>query len=496
MTSRVQALRYARNRQVPLNHPYMANYRDDYDIVFELVHNEPHDYQYASERLKKDITIINCAIKNKSRYQRTNGFQYLSKELKDNFDIVMSSIIVDPMSLYYASDKMKDNDEIATTTVSKNFDAYKYISHRLKKNKKIILKVLNISFANTIVEQIPKEMFDDDEIAMLLIKKHGNYIYKLPKNYLHKREYVLQASKTCQNLLENAPNEFRKDKEIIKNILSINSLDYTINTFAKNFKLISEELQYDEDILQIALKKNGEYLKYGSNKMKDDKNIVCNAISTYPEVIKCISDRLKNDYQFISHLIVKNIQVYPYLLEKHRDDDEIAMTVIMKKVELLRYSSIRIRSNPSFIRLATSKSVDIFKYASNELKNDKQFIERLLLIDDNRYIIPLISKNILNDEQFMLKMIEQNHKNIGYMQEGLSTNIKFAIKIIELYPSLYTNFSSSVQCNTQFILAIYRTMSEKEKKQYIKRVQASNIENICVKYLFKTHELYAVDYIA
>lgn len=498
---RNKVLRYAKLGYYSLDHTYMSPYNDDDVIVQHCIHKNPQNYIHASNRLKKQENMAICAIESKTIDNR-NGFRYLLNEFKNNYKIVMKSISIDPLSLGYASEEMRDNEEICTIAVQKKPETYEFISNRLKKNKKIISYVLNnheigISYQQ-LISFIPKDAIDD-EIAFMLVKKNGLYIYKLSTKYLEDRKYVLEASKTNMKLLEFIPLELRNDKEIIINILLCNSKKY--NTvyeaqFTKNYNLLFEKLKYDMDIVNIALKYNGKYLKYADDDTKNNINIIGNAIKTCPEAIIYVSDRIKNSYEIISRLILINFKIYKYLNDKYLDDDELAMIIIINQVQLFEYSSYRIRSNPAFVRLAISKNVSSFKFATDVIKNNRNFIDRLLLISTYSTIIKYIPDVILNDEDFMISIIKKNIANIEYLPYALQNNVEFSIKVVSLFPDLYNKFTYNVQNNTKFILCVYDKFDEKNKIKYINKINTNvnSANNIFIKYLVKNNELYAKDY--
>ncbi|WP_448216741.1 PEP/pyruvate-binding domain-containing protein [Endozoicomonas sp. 2B-B] len=97
-------------------------------------------------------------------------------------------------------------------------------------------------------------------------------------------------------------------------------------------------------------------LKYASQRVRDDRDLVLPVISDYPEELRELSEAL-------------------------RDDNDIVMAAIKKSPKALRYASERFRNDKNIIRMLIAESTDPLSYTSEEILNDRE------------YMLDLIAKN-------------------------------------------------------------------------------------------------------
>lgn len=115
-------------------------------------------YTYISKTLRKDKDIIFEGIKHKLFHTYN-----IPLEFRDNKEIMIELIKIDSSILEYASDRLKDNEKIVKLAIENNPFAILYASDRLQRNKKLLLKAVKIN--GEVLSELPTEILNNVEIV-------------------------------------------------------------------------------------------------------------------------------------------------------------------------------------------------------------------------------------------------------------------------------------------------------------------------------------------
>lgn len=128
--------------------------------------------------------------------------------------------------------------------------------------------------------------------------------------------------------------------------------------------------------------RKGEYLKFASEELKDDKQIVMKAIdnykNSYQSGLEYASKRLKNDSEVVLKAVKKSASAFDYASEQLKDDETIVLAAIEHGHEYFDYASIRLKSNRSFIFQAIKVNLNIVKYCPAKITNDYEIMKLVL----------------------------------------------------------------------------------------------------------------------
>ncbi|KAG2378594.1 hypothetical protein C9374_008233 [Naegleria lovaniensis] len=160
----------------------------------------------------------------------------------------------------------------------------------------------------------------------------------------------------------------------------------TIKSFPMDLRYASERLQNDKEVVWKAIKENAEALQFASHELRNDKITVIKAlISGNVQVINYASDELRNDSELqaavamISKHGVKNL-VFSLndAMPEVRNNLYLTYMSIMLKEHNLKYATDKFKSDRELVKLAVQHQHDIFQFASLELRTDCEFVLELL----------------------------------------------------------------------------------------------------------------------
>ena len=119
-------------------------------VVMEFVRKDGTELVWASRRLKKDVEVVEVAIKNEN--ERGGALRYASRELKNNKGIVMMAVKRWGLNIRWASIELKNDRDVVLAAVTSGMkvtemypgidlycpDCYKYASDALRGDLDIV----------------------------------------------------------------------------------------------------------------------------------------------------------------------------------------------------------------------------------------------------------------------------------------------------------------------------------------------------------------------
>lgn len=104
---------------------------------------------------------------------------YLPDIFKDDKEVIIELMKSDGDLLKYVSDNLKDDDFIVIRAVNSNWDAISFASERIKNDKAITLKMVEND--GLVYKLLPEKLQEDKEIALAAYKKNPYVLIAFPK---------------------------------------------------------------------------------------------------------------------------------------------------------------------------------------------------------------------------------------------------------------------------------------------------------------------------
>ena len=183
----------------------------------------PECIYYASKELKsnKDF-MISVFIEN------PEILMFADKSLKDDKEFVMDALDIYPCAvLEYCNRKFWADKDVMLKAVSIDGLTYKYASNKLKADREIVDAALmqNFTVFSLINEYVKNKtnLYSDETFVLAAIRNKADEILeKCDKSFFNNKEFVLKIVRFDGINLKYASNELKADKEIVELALSSN----------------------------------------------------------------------------------------------------------------------------------------------------------------------------------------------------------------------------------------------------------------------------------
>ena len=246
------------------------------------------------------------------------------------------------------------------------------------------------------------------------IEKKDAWDYEeAPKEWLHSKEFILNAVKKDENTLEFASDELKNDKEIVKAAVLKNgwALQYA-----------SDSCKDDKEVVLAALSTDGTALEYASESLKEDREVVLAAVSNNGGAIEHATETLKADKEIVLAAVSNEGCSLEYVAEEFKSNKEIVLKAVLNNGYALEYASENLRDDKEVVLAAISKDGGPFEYASENLLNNKELL--ILAVSKDSSILKLANEQLKKDKEVLAAAVSSDSSLSYSLNEHLSEEQK------------------------------------------------------------------------
>ena len=220
------------------------------------------------------------------------------------------------------------------------------------------------------------------------------------------------------------------------------------------YTLLHETHRDDPEILKMALKDSVAPMitfSKASARLRNDNDIAKFALAIEPKNLRYLSNSLRNDYQLVSTALLKLELISDDDIEKSTTIKQLMMLALEKDASAVDYIPDELKGDTQFICFTSDKTDKIFELASDRLKSDIYFL-RYAEYKTSR-ALRLAPTELRDDEQFVLEMVQRNGDNLCYASERLVANRALVIEAVISQPDAIGYASPALQ-NEWFLTAL------------------------------------------
>lgn len=227
----------------------------------------------------------------------------------------------------------------------------------------------------------------------------------------------------------------------------------SISRNGNNLKFASQKLKSNKDVVMKAVSTCGKALQYSN--LKNNKDIVMKAILNDPESYYMASVELKNDLDIIKLFLVKSPDK---LLEFDYLDNytKVVKSVIKENGLALKYASKDLRTNKNVVVSACKNNIKALQYADISLLKNDSFIINLSKKLRNDQVIYYAHDSLLNSKDFVIKIINELSFNLYFINDKYKDDIEVVNASINKDIRNLSHASDRIKSNEQYVLELIK----------------------------------------
>ena len=380
----------------------------DLDEICEAIKQDFRNISYVAESIKNDREVIQRLVEINPKIS-DSVMKWASNALKANHEFVKKILSLQSAggAFEFIDETLKNDPELVALAIKNQSphgdSAMKWASETLKGNREFVKKILSLQCSGGAFEFINETLKNDPELLELAIKNQ---------------------SLNCDSAMRWASNELKADREFVKKILSS-------KWTGGAFEFIDETLKNDPELVELAIKnrffRGDSAMKWASKTLKGNRELVKKILSLEcgGGAFEFIDKSLKEDSELVE-LAVKNRlplgdSPMKWTSESLKKNREFVTRILSLQDSGVAFDFIdeTLKKDPQIVELAIKNrpfnGVSPMKWASNELKANREFVKRILSLQNAGGALEFIDETLKNDRE----LVELSIKNRPYNRESL-----------------------------------------------------------------------------
>jgi lambda repressor-like predicted transcriptional regulator len=238
---------------------------------------------------------------------------------------------------------------------------------------------------------------------------------------------------------------------------SANEEQERIEAVRKNWQKLryaSEEIKNNRDIILEAVQQNGRALQYASEKLQNDRELVRAAVQNDVWALSCASKKLRNDHDFILEMVQQNANALLYASEKMKNKRDIVLAAIQKSWRSLEFASENMTNNPDIVMAAIQKSGWALEFASVNMKNNPDIVLAAVQKDGRALYHASVERK--NDYAIVMAAVRQKGWALSDASEELKNNFVIVLEAVKQDAWALQFASEELRNNRHIVLAAVR----------------------------------------
>ncbi len=223
-------------------------------------------------------------------------------------------------------------------------------------------KLLKMLMSGEIAEDTRSELLQH---YLLEDPQNGTRLVVLLHPHLEDQYFVIKTPRSGRLEFDVPPGQpFGDYKEKVRNSLLKQGLKYA-----------SQRVLNDKDVVLPAIKEHPGELEYVSKELGDDSDVVIASVTRVGGELKYASHRLKNDEKVVMAAVANDPAALGFASERIKSDKDIVNRAIAHSIIYLRHASHAVLNDREYMLELIEQNPRAFEYAAFQLKNDKSFID-------------------------------------------------------------------------------------------------------------------------
>ena len=219
---------------------------------------------------------------------------------RNDKDIVATAVSLSVKEFAYASDNLRKSVEYVGHLIQRYPMVLRYSDEKLLTNEDLILRV--VCRAPQIIEFLPEDFKKNNEFILKVAKQNEDTLPWLSEKYVDDLEFMSLVSVDNPRVLCHASDRLRDDDDFVLSCLK--------SGYSFLVHIASERLLKDKEFMSKVVKLDGLCLEYASDELRSDLDVVNIALSRNREAIRFVdhlNESLRNNEEF--EKILKRFQI-------------------------------------------------------------------------------------------------------------------------------------------------------------------------------------------
>ncbi|KAF0975367.1 hypothetical protein FDP41_005361 [Naegleria fowleri] len=285
------------------------------------------------------------------------GFGFMASKLRQDRNFVLQAAQLEGGVLnYYKEDSLNDKEVVLEALKTKKGFSLESASPELLKDNNFVMEAIRLNEKS--VWYASEKLWKDRELVFEAIKQNKKALQWVSHTLRDDKEFVLKALQLLYPEFENFVSISDANKEIMLKV---------VKDFGFLLKFASEELKNDRDVVCTALKSDYTSLEFASLDLQNDIEIALEETKRNGYALKYVSPQLKKTKDVVLTAVNQNGYALAYASDEMKKDREVVLAAVRKEGRALQYADKKLQKDQEIIFEAIKQDQSVFPYISHHL---------------------------------------------------------------------------------------------------------------------------------
>lgn len=251
---------------------------------------------------------------------------------------------------------------------------------------------------------------------------------------------------TLKQLLHDGKSEIiKRDQELFElayglseDALQFASRDFALTEVRKNpikLKYVSDNLKSDKELILAAVREMPSSLKEAGQDMQNDKEVVLAALESGSQASQAwmyVASELKNDRDVILKLVSRDGWQLKSLPNNWTADRDVVLAAVQNTGSALQFAAEHLQNDRSVALLGVCKTASAIQHISKDLLADRTFW--MAALEQNGEALKYGSDEVKSDKELVSVAVQQNGCALRHAADSLRENVDVVRKAVEQHP--------------------------------------------------------------
>ena len=217
------------------------------------------------------------------------------------------------------------------------------------------------------------------------------------------------------------------------------------------------EFQDDEEIVNVAVKKNGLALEFASSRLQNNYNMVMTAVSKNGLALQFASKELRSNFEIVNAAVKSNGLALQYASNELKNNRDVVLNAIKSNGLSFRYASRDIINEKEVILEALNNincylnwEDDIMKFIPDKFYNDKDIM--MLMLDINTCSVYYASDKLLHNKTYLKKAVKNADIICDFIPKDILIDKKSVLPLLKVNGEVYRYLSEELKNDKELAL--------------------------------------------
>ena len=239
--------------------------------------------------------------------------------------------------------------------------------------------------------------------------------------------------------------------------------EYTLAAVQKDGKALryaSQALRADRNVVREAVKKTGSALEYASPDLKNDRDTVLMAIKQEPRSLEFASGALRGDRGVILVAVKECGDALRYASASLKGDRDVVLAAVRQDGSALRYASEAFRADRAIVLEAAKESGFALEIASENFRSDREIV--LETVKKYGLSLHVASETLRGDRDVVLAAARQNGFALEFASKELRDDEHIVTAACKAEPMALGFASARLRDRDEVVLEAVKSAKKKE----------------------------------